>query len=67
MDGDTLNSISLKFDTTPAELARFNKKTVAGFSIFPGDVREGEGGGRRRKRGGGGRNIKAMSNYCRYL
>jgi hypothetical protein len=38
MDGDTLNSISLKFDTTPAQLARFNKRTLAGFSMFTGDV-----------------------------
>ena len=38
MDNDTLNSISLKFDTTPAELARLNKRTLASYSIFPGDV-----------------------------
>ena len=44
MDGDTLNSISLKFDTTPAQLARFNKRTLAGFSIFTGDVRRSGGG-----------------------
>ena len=63
MDGDTLNSISLKFDTTPAQLARFNKRTLAGFSMFTGDVREGvtewkkgrgeegEGGGKKGREG----------------
>ena len=57
MDSDTLNSISLKFDTTPGELARLNKRPLAGFSIFSGDVsweREGgrEGGRERGKERG---------------
>ena len=38
MEGDSLNSIALKFDTTPAVLARLNKRSQAGFSLFPGNV-----------------------------
>lgn len=37
MDCDTLNSISVKFDTTPGEIARLNRKTVAG-TVFSGEV-----------------------------
>lgn len=40
MDSDTLNSIAIKFETTPTDLARLNKKPLANFTIFSGDVSE---------------------------
>ena len=40
MECDSLNSIALKFDTTPSEIARLNKKPPGlSFSLFPGEVR----------------------------
>ena len=39
MERDSLNSIALKFDTTPSEIARLNKKPPGlSFSLFPGEV-----------------------------
>ena len=41
MDSDTLISIALKFDTTPAEIARVNKKPFFGnVPVYPGEVRD---------------------------
>ncbi len=40
MDRDTLNSIAIKFETTPSEIARINRKHQGpSFVIFPGDVK----------------------------
>lgn len=40
MDHDTLNSIAVKFETTPAELARLNKKPLGPTStVFTGEVK----------------------------
>ena len=40
METDTLNSIAVKFETTPTELARLNKKPLGATStIFTGEVR----------------------------
>lgn len=39
MECDTLNSIALKFDTTPSEIAHLNKKPPGlAFSLLPGEV-----------------------------
>lgn len=39
MECDTLNSIALKFDTTPSEIAHLNKKPPGlSFSLFAGEV-----------------------------
>ena len=38
MDRDSIQSIAVKFETTPSEIARINKKQTLTFSIFPGDV-----------------------------
>ena len=38
MDRDTIQGIAVKFETTPSEIARINKKPTLTFSIFPGDV-----------------------------
>lgn len=39
MDNDTLSSIAVKFETTPAELARLNKKPLGvNSTIFTGEV-----------------------------
>ena len=39
MENDTLSSIAVKFETTPAELARLNKKPLGATSaIFSGEV-----------------------------
>lgn len=38
MDHDTIQGIAVKFETTPSEIARINKKHTLTFSIFPGDV-----------------------------
>jgi hypothetical protein len=39
MELDTLNSIAVKFETTPAELARLNKKPLGPTStVFTGEV-----------------------------
>ena len=40
MDKDTLVTIALKFDTTPAEIARVNKK-IGTSLIHPGEVGRG--------------------------
>lgn len=40
MQHDTLNSIAVKFETTPAELARLNRKPLGATStVFNGEVR----------------------------
>ncbi|XP_064381825.1 oxidation resistance protein 1-like isoform X2 [Halichondria panicea] len=39
MDRDTLNSIAIKFETTPGDIARINRKHQGpSWHIFPGDV-----------------------------
>lgn len=39
MENETLSSIAVKFETTPAELARLNKKPLGATSaIFTGEV-----------------------------
>ena len=38
MERDTIQGIAVKFETTPSEIARINKKPTLTFSIFPGDV-----------------------------
>ncbi len=39
MECDTLNTIALKFETTPSKLAQVNKKASgSSFVLFPGDV-----------------------------
>ena len=42
MDNDSLSSIAVKFETTPAELARLNKKPLGvNSTIFTGEVSYG--------------------------
>ncbi len=57
MECDTLNTIALKFETTPGKLAQINKKPLgSSFVLFPGDVSgegEGEGEGEREREGEG--------------
>ena len=40
MDRDTLNSIALKFDTTPSEIAQLNRKHhgASSVALIPGEV-----------------------------